>query len=117
MGAGGGGARPGMPATTSSGTRRSPSPVDLAPQLSKAGTASHERENAADEIKDGDPSEMPSSTVKLTLREEIFEFFENPDHSCSAKWYSISMMLLIIAATVTFVLESEAVSETGILAI
>jgi len=115
MGAGGGGARPGMPATTSSGTRRSPSPVDLAPQLSKAGTAAHERENAADEIKDGDPSEMPSSTVKLTLREEIFEFFENPDHSCSAKWYSISMMLLIIAATVTFVLESEAVSETGIL--
>ena len=44
---------------------------------------------------------------------QIFETFEDPSYSAFAKWYSIGMMFLIVLATTCFVLETEAMVETG----
>jgi len=51
----------------------------------------------------------------MTTRMKIFEFFEDPEYSVAAKWYSAAMMFLIVLATTCFVLESEATVESGAL--
>ena len=48
-------------------------------------------------------------------RAQIYETFEDPSYSTTAKWYSLGMMILIVLATLCFVLESEAMATTGIL--
>jgi hypothetical protein len=50
-----------------------------------------------------------------TACSQIFEFFEDPEYSVAAKWYSAAMMFLIVLATTCFVLESEATVESGAL--
>ena len=49
------------------------------------------------------------------LISQIYETFEDPSYSILARWYSISLMLLIVLATACFVLESEATNPTGTL--
>ena len=50
-----------------------------------------------------------------TLRAKVFEQLDDPSSSTFSKNYSIAMMLIIVIATLCFVLESEATAETGIL--
>jgi len=49
------------------------------------------------------------------IRFEIWETLDNPDHSEFAKLYSLFLMLLIVVCTISFVLESEATIDTGVL--
>ena len=51
----------------------------------------------------------------MRISAQIFETFEDPGYSTFAKYYSIGMMLLIVLATLCFVLESEATVKGGTL--
>jgi len=52
---------------------------------------------------------------RMSIREQIYENFEDPGFSTFAKWYSIGMMLLIVLATACFVLETEAMIPGALL--
>lgn len=52
---------------------------------------------------------------EMTLREQAWEFFEDPNYGPMARRYSVFMTLLITFSTVCFVLESEAILPSGML--
>jgi len=90
----------------------------------RSGDASSALKTFSTEVRTGVKSTMndsmqdrrrPPKSTQLSWREEIFETLDNPEHNRFAKMYGLAMMILILIATAAFVLESEAVVETGVL--
>ena len=90
------------------------------PELSSDVEIQSEEYSAGDAPAAADPASdkdtiPPSGAKSQGIRQQIYYIMDDPSYNNVAKIYSIFIMLIILMSTVTFVLESEASKEGGIM--